>query len=283
MFNKILQLLNKKEWVWFLSPIITVMYLIKGMGWVKVKYHTSFRAWAFKVDGIVYLSPGPGWVYSFGYLNGLLDSTYCKFYRVKEGDCVIDLGAGLGEETAVFAQLVGTTGKVFALEANPVVCKALRYLSESNKFTQVHVSNVAISSKEGVVEIEDNLDIYVGNTVNAAGVQATQGKCFIVSAISLDKFVELNEIEKVDLLKVNIEGAEQFLIQGLKESLPKFKIIAISCHDFRFHNNGESEFYATKNKVIKFMVENGFEVKVNITGHPVNDYIVYGLNKNWKF
>lgn len=277
MFNSFLCYLNKPNFRGVLRPLIALGYLVKRQKFVSVKYHNTFHAWEFQIKNTSYLSCGPGWSYSFDYLNELLNQTYCKFYKPQPGDCIVDLGAGLGEESVVFAQIVGNEGKVYAIEASPVVYKALEYMCNHNKFTQVQTFNLAIAEKAGTIQIEENAESYVGNTIEKEG---TDHKQFEVKALSFDDFVYQNDIKKIDLLKVNIEGAEQFLIEGMKNTINRVKVAAISCHDFRHISNQESEFYVTKDKVTKFLHENDFDVMVDVAGHVVNDDIVYGINKS---
>jgi FkbM family methyltransferase len=274
--NNILHLFDRRGWRWLLIPLITTMYFLKGAGWVVVRYHPAWRAWGFRIKGIVYLSPGPGWAYSYGYLNQLLLETYCKFITPKPGDCIVDLGAGLGEETVIFAQLVGKQGCVHAIEANPITVTALRYLQKSNAFDQVTVHHLAIAEEAGTVTIENNEASYVGNTI---GKSSNDRQQFNVEAMPFDLFVDQQQIQRIDLLKSNIEGAEQFLIVGMSRHLAKVRVAAISCHDFRHNYHNDGEFYVTKDKVINFFTQHNFEILLNTTGHPVNDDIVYAINR----
>ena len=274
--NSLLHLLNNRITRWTLLPLISLMYWRKGKGLAKVRFHSRFRAWEYRLRGVVYLSPGPGWAYEYNYLTKLLKDTYYKYFTPVPGNCIIDIGAGLGEETLIFAQDVGPTGKIFAIEANPVTAMALEYACRENHFNQVTVLNLAVAAEAGTVEIEDNPQMYVGNTLGRT--ERTQ-HTLTVKAMSLDELVAKYDIRQIDLLKSNIEGAEQFLIQGMEKSLGILRQAVISCHDFRHVHNHESEFYVTREKVIRFFEEHGFEVRLNPTGHVVNDDMVYAFNK----
>ncbi|HEV8512375.1 MAG TPA: FkbM family methyltransferase, partial [Cyclobacteriaceae bacterium] len=93
-----------------------------------------------------------------------------------------------------------------------------------------------------------------------------------------DQLVKENKIERIDFLKSNIEGAEQYLIEGMSESIGMIRNMCISCHDFRqvYHNHGE--FYMTKEKVKSFLEANGFEVTVRQSGNRVIDDYLYAKN-----
>jgi FkbM family methyltransferase len=272
MMLNIINTLDRKGYKGLLLSVIRVAYLLKGFGYVSVKYHKGFRAYEFKVKGITYLSPGPGWAYSYQFLLNTLKNTFCHFYLPRPGDCIIDIGAGLGEETVIFSQLTGGTGKVFCIEANPHTYAGLEYLCRQNKFDWAKPMNVAIYNDDTTVVIEDDVENYLGNTINKA---ASAKKTFQIQAKTLDTLVGENNIKRIDFLKSNIEGAEQFMIQGMTHASGIIKNLCISCHDFRHRCNQDGEFYVTKGKVITFLKNAGFQVATRETGNPVVDDYVY--------
>ncbi len=272
---KILNSLHKKGFYPLLCFICQCMYFIRGKGIVKMRYRPDFRAYEFRVSGITLLSIGPGWAYTIDYLRELLRDTYAFHYMPKAGDCVVDIGSGLGEETVVYGVSVGAQGKVHALEANPVTFKGLEYMCSQNGFSWVSPHNVAIFNRDGEVTIEDDKNNYLTNTINAGSGQVTSLQ---VKATTLDSLVRQSGITRIDFLKSNIEGAEQFLIEGMSESLPTIRHICISCHDFRhvYHRNGE--FYLTKSKVRTFLERHGFEIMTRATGNHAIDDCIYARN-----
>lgn len=150
---------------------------------------------------------------------------------------MIDIGAGVGEEVLPVSDLVGSMGMIHAIEANPNTFAVLKYYCANNRLTNAVLHNLAITEKSGAIFIEDDGGYGVQNAI---AMQQT-GKMIEVNAQSLDDFIELNKIESIDLLKVNIEGAERFVVKGMDRSVANIKHIAISCHDFR-HASGESDF-----------------------------------------
>lgn len=275
MILRLLNFLDRTPFKRILLPLISLGYWSKGFGFVRARYHPAFRAYQYKVKGTTYMSAGPGWAYSFGYLENSLKNSYCHDYLPKKGDCVVDIGAGLGEETVIYAQLVGDSGKVFAVEANPTVFEGLNFMCLQNKFHWVHPRNVAVYKSDGFVLIEDDKESYLKNTINSSTPGSVK-----VPARTFDSIIKENGISTIDFLKVNIEGAEQFLILGMSQSAGIIRNLCISCHDFRqnFHNDGE--FYLTKQKVTDFLKSSGFEVKLRNTGNPLVDDYVYARNTN---
>jgi FkbM family methyltransferase len=270
--NSIIKFINKPATRGLLKRIIYLRYKQRGKKIDLVNFHKEFDAWEFRIDGVSYLGSGPGWVYDKDYLHEQLKQLSGFAYMPKYGDTVIDIGAGVGEETIIFSSLVGSTGKVFAVEAHPKTYKALQYLVKSNNLANVISSNLALSDKAGTVNIEDS-DNSLGNSI----LQVSNRNTFTIQAETFDDFVERNHIQSIDFLKMNVEGAEQLIVKGMVKSLKRIKYLAISCHDFRF-SQGESEFFKTKQIVVDFLSSNNFKISTQHSSvSMVNDY-VYGIN-----
>lgn len=272
---QLLNFFHRKGFHRLLCFACQIGYLLKVRRFVKVRYHSIFRAYEFRVKGLSYLSAGPGWAYSFDFLKKMVQDSFCYLYMPKPDDCIIDIGAGLGEETVIYAMLVGSGGEVHALEANPLTYSGLSYLCDRNNFTWVKPHHLAIYKSEGEVTIEDDENNYLTNTINS---RMSDKSGFVVRAESLDTFVKKNGIKKIDFLKSNIEGAEQFLIQGMVESAVIIKNLCISCHDFRHNYHNHGEFYMTKQKVKSFLEKQGFEVTMRNTRNRVIDDYIYAKN-----
>jgi FkbM family methyltransferase len=251
-------------------------YFLKGFGWVPVKYYKPLRAYGFRVNGITYMSSGPGWAYSYDYLYRQLADGFCRYYIPREGDCVVDLGAGLGEESTIFAQLVGNEGQVFSIEANPTVFSALAFSRNENGFSRMKALNLAVYCEDGEVQIEDDAENYLSNTINTGAGHSTR-----VKANTFDSIVQDNAIDKIDFLKVNIEGAEQYLIMGMDRSVARIRHLCISCHDFRHVKHQHGDFYMTRQRVMDYLEKNNFETIALKTGNDLIDDYVFARNRRF--
>ncbi len=270
--NRLINLLNTPQTRTLLEKLIFFQYQRKGKKIESVKYHQDFGAWEFRISGTTYLSSGPGWIYDGPYLLSLFKTLSGNRYTPAHGDTVIDIGAGVGEETIVLSGLVGPTGKVYAIEAHPRTFKALQYLVTSNKLPNTVLSNVAVSDKNGPVMIEDT-ESSLGNSI----LQNTGTNQFEIPGETLDHYVQRHGITRIDLLKMNVEGAEQLIVKGMEDCWSIVKNVAISCHDFRFRR-GESEFFKTKDIIINTLVSRGFKIDTQQTSDFMVDDYVYGVN-----
>ncbi|MCU0367688.1 MAG: FkbM family methyltransferase [Cyclobacteriaceae bacterium] len=270
--NRIIKILDTPISRGLLKQLIYIGYKRKGIKIEGVQAHIQFNAWEFRIEGVSYLSSGPGWVYEYGYLLDQLKALSGHAYLPKAGDVVFDIGAGVGEETIIFSKLVGDTGKVFSIEAHPRTFKALAYLVEVNGLSNVFPVNVAFSNEKGAVEIDDS-----ENSLANSILPSTKDKSFKVTAVTFDEFVSANQIKSIDLVKMNVEGAEQLIIKGMINSLSIIKHLAISCHDFRY-KNGESEFFKTKEIVLEFLRYYDFIISTQDTKDYMVDDYVYATN-----
>jgi FkbM family methyltransferase len=234
------------------------------------------RFYIYKVNGKHIPSESINWYTSYEYLKKhTLDISLYK-YQPGKGDVVVDVGAGLGEEAIILSDLVGAEGKVYSIEANPTVFNILKQIVALNNLKNVTALNIAVNREDAPVKIVDVDDTYmtgfVGNDHNAHTTD--------VEGLRFDSFMDKYGLQKIDLLKCNIEGAERFLVDSIKkEYLPKIRNVAIACHDFRYSED-QNEFFVTKEYVKSFLKQNGFEVETQNTGIDYKDDWVYGKNLN---
>lgn len=177
-------------------------------------------------------------------------------YKPKAGDTVLEFGAEFGTETVTLSELVGPNGRVVAVEAHPWTCKLLERTVELNGLGNVTVLNVAVADEAGVVMISD--DGASGTLSNSIVTASPDGVA--VEGITVDKIVTRLGIERIDFLKMNIEGAEAQAIKGMNQSVELVQSIMISCHDFRA-DAGDGDVFRTLAVVEAAMREWGFVVE----------------------
>ena len=178
-------------------------------------------------------------------------------YRPTRGDTVIDVGAGIGEETVVFSRLVGAAGKVIAIEAHPETFKCLKATIEQSALANVTVVHCAIADRDGKLSIgagPSHLGAsHLMNTVMAGGETK-------VPARSLDSLAAELGLDNIALLKMNIEGAEKLAMDGFNRLASNVRHAAISCHDFVATHFGGGSHYLTKDYVRAALESRGFAV-----------------------
>ena len=146
--------------------------------------------------------------------------------RPREGDVVVDGGGYLGETALWFAHVVGETGRVLTFELEKGALGVLRENLEANPAL---ASRIAINEHALWDEPGHELPILVsgpGTTVMAEtpapGDEDIRPVEQLVPTTSLDAIVASGELERVDFIKLDIEGAESAALTGAEQTLRRF-------------------------------------------------------------
>lgn len=197
---------------------------------------------------------------------------WLRFYEPKEGDTIIDVGVGQGEDTLTFSRAVGKSGRVIAIEAHPLSFRALKTFCRRNHLSNVTPMHLALMDKPGEVHIVES-ESWMENRVEPAN--GSSG--IVVQAGTLDDLCRKEGITDIAFLKMNIEGAERFALPGAEETIPRIRHICVACHDFRA-NRGHGEQFRTRAFVEHFLAGHGFTVAFR--NDDPRDYVrdhVFGL------
>lgn len=268
-----LNIIFYNKYLSFFIPLVNfIITFIKQKKFITTTYDKKNKEWVIKEKNTFLIFDNkPCWNLSYNKLLKSLKDVPCKFYIPRLGDIVIDLGAGIGTETLIFSKLVGDLGKVFAIEAHPKTFHYLQKLKYFNSLNNVFIFNIAIGSSKDKVIITNYENHQANKIVNKKNIK----NGFEIDQITMDEFVIKNKIDKIDFLKINIEGSEKFIIDGLINSISIIRNIAVSCHDFLNDNKDQ----IIKKSFIKFLDENDFDIYTVKTGHVVKDSWIYGKNK----
>jgi FkbM family methyltransferase len=144
---------------------------------------------------------------------------------LKPGMVAFDVGANLGEMALHMARLVGSGGQVWAFEPVPAIHqRLLGHIQRNNVGNIIHAVDLALSDQTGAAalaapdEHADNqgLGSIANLTAKAGPVRTT------IPTITLDDFVAQHGISRIDLMKIDIQGAEPKLIAGGTQTLSRF-------------------------------------------------------------
>jgi FkbM family methyltransferase len=150
---------------------------------------------------------------------------------VKQGDTVIDVGAHIGSMSLVAATLVGTNGQVIAFEPVPKFFSILNANIKLNKLeSRITAYPYAVGEKKDTVYMDDNVTDDTTNHVSSSGKEVEQ--------IDLDSMVE--KYQKIDLLKIDVEGYETEVLRGAKDTLNKTEIIFIEFYTKNLRSLGHN-------------------------------------------
>jgi FkbM family methyltransferase len=140
---------------------------------------------------------------------------------LKADSIFIDIGANVGY-FSLYASRLAPQGKVIAFEPVSHLFEALQKNIEVNNITNIKAVQVAIGAAN------EERDIYIAATDNAGmssfgKPENYSGKKELVKVYSFDSWFALSGLEKVDLVKIDVEGFELAALKGMKETINRFK------------------------------------------------------------
>lgn len=186
---------------------------------------------------------------------------YCNV-DVKNGDTVIDIGGHIGTSTISYSRLVGSDGYIHSIEADPTNYGILSKNVKRNNLKNVSLYEMAIvgNNKVGEVEIIIDKNNTAGHSLYSSNID-TSNKV-TVPAMTLEVFCRENKVTKIDILHMDIEGAEfEILLNIDKAFLTKIPKIIFEYHDLfdTGHNHEE---------LVSLLNELGYKTEIEIPFLP---------------
>ena len=179
-----------------------------------------------KIDGLTfYLNPRDSFLTQLVLTSGAYEPEETRLFRSKcrPGDTIIDVGANVGWYTIIASKLVGKNGSVIAFEPDPENFALLKRNTLANGCDNVILEQKALSNASGTLTLyldESNKGMH--STVfdwKRGGIK--------VEALRLDDYLE-NRFKRVDFVKIDVEGAEPMVLEGMKrtiESQPEIRLV----------------------------------------------------------
>lgn len=151
-------------------------------------------------------------------LDGYWESWLTMFFlrNLRPGMTVVDVGANFGYYTVLFAAVVGTSGRVIAIEPVPSTITMLRDSIELNGFTDRTRIIAAVAG--AIPSSQAHVLVPPREPKNAAVVAETEGS-IAVPCVTLDEV--LADLDRVDFVKIDVEGAETNVVAGMRKIIAK--------------------------------------------------------------
>jgi FkbM family methyltransferase len=188
---------------------------------------------------------------------------------VKPGDIVFDIGANIGAHTLGLARSVGPSGRVFAFEPTDFAFAKLKGNLALNHELQARTSphQILLSSK---LSAPSQQEIYASwplekddsvHPKHRGRLASTRD----ASVDTLDHFVEREGIDRVNLIKIDVDGQELPVLQGGINLLKKFRpllVMEVSPYIHAEHNNNFSS-------LISLLLDAGYSLQDAATWKPL--------------
>jgi FkbM family methyltransferase len=150
---------------------------------------------------------------------------------LQPGMVAVDAGANWGYFSLVCAHLVGESGRVIALEPHPRLASMLEENVSANDLSQVEVLRLAAASEAGIRPFV-GFDERQGNWGLSRLARNADPVEFECAALAIDGLMEQMRVPRVDLLKIDIEGAEADAVRGMIAGLGRhqYRYVILECH-----------------------------------------------------
>lgn len=139
---------------------------------------------------------------------------------LKPGDVFLDLGANLGLYSLHASRIVGENGKVISFEPFSINFNALKEHISMNQLSNIRPENLAVGKTPGTItlyhnESEDNLGMVTASPIEDAIKEE-------VKVVSIDAYLEEESLQKVNFIKIDIEGFEYPTLLGMENTLKTY-------------------------------------------------------------
>ena len=142
------------------------------------------------------------------YIFGLKQYNIKNIFEVKNDAVVFDIGAFKGDTAYFFSKKCSNKARIYAFEPDDYAFKILEKIKEKYKLNNVITKNILLSNAEKEID-------FISMIENIPTIKK--------NAITIDKFVEENNFEKIDYIKMDVEGAERNILEGSIKTIKKFK------------------------------------------------------------
>lgn len=150
-------------------------------------------------------------------------TTHLMINELKQDMICVDLGSNIGYYAVIESNLIGETGKIFAIEPSPVNFPVLKSNLENQKMNNFLAFNIAIGDKN------EEMEFIISSKSNWSKIRMNnekinpEDKIIKIPVKTLDSFVNENNITKIDILRMDVEGFEYNILLGANKILEKFK------------------------------------------------------------
>lgn len=196
--------------------------------------------------------------------KGIYERYQVKLFQkeCKEGMAVLDLGAQYGYYTFIAAKLVGSGGRVFSFEPNPDCYSFLLKGIKANGFTNVVPVCKAISNN-------------IGSTlISQPYLTPMKEVSFSSETVTLDDFFKDYE-GNIDIIKMDIEGAEVFALEGMKNLLKRDLKIFLELHPIFIRQFGGSPI-----DCLNELIKNDFKIYLQGDTHESVEVDMDNIDNN---
>jgi FkbM family methyltransferase len=171
------------------------------------------------------------------------------------GKTFIDAGANFGIYSLVASRLVGQTGRVIAFEPSLQSFPVLQRNINLNNLTNVAAFRTALCEKTGTARLY-HADDPVSNSLGKDSSWGGEGE--EVATETLDRAIEQASVQRVDVIKLDVEGAEELVLRGARKVLTIMRPLII----FEVHPTAAARLGLSSSGASDLLKNLGYELSV---------------------
>lgn len=207
------------------------------------------------------------------YLLGAFEPRVLRAYTplIRPGATVLDIGANIGAHTLHFSRLVGPAGRVFAIEPTDYAIAKLRRNLALNPGLIVRVAasqHFFVPDRTAPLPpmVPSSWPVGGGSVDPRIGAVGRFQPATAAVPITADDFCAQAGIERVDFIKIDVDGNEYSVLRGFHRGLERFRpVILIEFAPYHYDGGHEAEF----DRLVSFLADLGYDFNDASTGRPI--------------
>jgi FkbM family methyltransferase len=145
-------------------------------------------------------------------------------------DLAFDVGAFVGTHSIMMREIVGEKGQVYSFEPQPDCVDLLERTNYINGFDNCTIIPKSVGDRNGIQKLMTTATPDATSNVVGSDPWDQRYDEVDVDMIRLDSFLERNQINDVDFIKVDVQGAGLQVIKGIGERISDISAMHIEIH-----------------------------------------------------
>jgi len=182
---------------------------------------------------------------------------------LQPGDVALDVGAQIGMFTSIAAQLIAPGGQLYSFEPDATNHADLLRTVDRNELDNVDIVNLGLSDSEGEVTFHRPVGAWGsfmdggqgGASVTEGYFSTTKINTFSIQVTTIDAFVASRGLDRLDLIKIDVDGPEVTILRGASETMTRLKPAIMVEASMWFEEHG-----ATVEDLFEILTAHGYEI-----------------------
>jgi len=148
---------------------------------------------------------------------------------LEPGDTAIDVGSHVGHHGVTMRDRIGPDGSLFLFEPHPKNSALIERTIDHNGWQNIELVRKGLYDEEAVFPLVEN-EVNTGAVQLETDEERAAVETYEIETMRLSEFLEDRAIDRVDLMKIDVEGAESNIITDIADELDRFKAIIMELH-----------------------------------------------------